>query len=93
MYGIKKYLLGVNKIHPINLIIDVHGHSNALNSFFYGNVARKDHLNSKLFPFYCSRKVKQISFQQSTFSVCASKKSTARVVLAEMFPKAMVYTF
>lgn len=83
----------MNKVHPITMIIDVHGHSNALNSFFYGNPVKKDLPSSKLFPFYCSRKVKQISFQQSTFSVCPSKKSTARVVLADMFPKAMVYTF
>ena len=74
--------------------MDVHGHSNAVNSFFYGNPLRKDSVtNPKYFPYYCSRKIKQVSFQQSTFSVSHSKKTCARVVLAEMFPKALVYTF
>jgi hypothetical protein len=41
VYYIKKYLLNINKITPLKLIIDLHGHSNALNSFFYGNPVKK----------------------------------------------------
>ena len=49
--------------------------------------------NSKYYPYLCSKKCKQISFLQSTFTVTEDKKNTARVVLSEMFPKALVYTF
>lgn len=93
IYSLKKFFHSLNKAAPIALIIDIHGHSNSLNSFFYGNPPRKDAENPKLFPYYCSRKVKQISYHQSTFAISDDKKSCARVVLAEMFPKALVYTF
>jgi len=36
--------------------------------------------------------MKEISFVQSTFSISEDKKNSARVVLNEMFPKALVYT-
>lgn len=70
IHALKKFLHQLNKTNPISLIVDIHGHSNSLNSFFYGNPApRKDSENPRLFPYYCSRKIKQISFAQSTFSV------------------------
>lgn len=78
------------------MIIDVHGHSRALNSFFYGNPPKKDSsLNEspKLFPYFCSKRIKQISYIQSTFTATEDKKNTARIVLSEMFPKALIYTF
>lgn len=81
IYSLKKFFHCLNKVSPISLIIDIHGHSNSLNSFFYGNPAKKEGDNPKLFPFYCSRKVKQISYSQSTFSITDDKKSCARVVL------------
>ncbi len=93
IYSLKKYLHALNKTNPIALIIDIHGHSNSLNSFFYGNPPKKDSDNPRLFPYYCSRKIKQISFAQSTFKVSEDKKACARVVLSEMFPKALIYTF
>lgn len=74
VYYIKKFLLNLNYNSPISLILDVHGHSKSLNSFFYGNPPKKDILTgqieeTKLFPFVCSKKIKQISFLQSTFSI------------------------
>lgn len=94
IHALKKFLYALNKTNPIALIVDIHGHSNSLNSFFYGNPPpRKDSENPRLFPYYCSRKVKQISYTQSTFTVSEDKKASARVVLSEMFPKALVYTF
>lgn len=77
----------VNKDSPISLIIDVHGHSKSLNSFFYGNPPKKDAISnsyddSRLFPYVCSRKIKQISFLQSTFTITEDKKNSARVVLS-----------
>jgi hypothetical protein len=41
VYCLKKFLYSLNKISQISLIIDIHGHSNALNSFFYGNPQKK----------------------------------------------------
>lgn len=87
IYSIKKYLSNVNRITEIKLILDLHGHSSALNSFFYGNPNRKDGIsqmqgeNPKLFPYYCSKQMKEISFVQSTFSISEDKKNSARVVL------------
>lgn len=97
VYYIKKYLQLINKTAPISMIIDLHGHSKSLNSFFYGNPCRKENTlhqaeDPRLFPYICSKKIKQISFNQSTFCVSEDKKNSARVVLSELFPKALVYT-
>lgn len=88
----------MNKMASICLIVDIHGHSKLLNSFFYGNPQRKDITygnmdDPRLFPYFCSKRIKQISFNQSTFNVSEDKKNSARVVLAEIFPKSLVYTF
>lgn len=96
--AIKKSLLALNLSAPISLIVDIHGHSASLNSFFYGNPTRKDTSpahseNKSLFPYFCSKKMKQVSFSQCSFTISDSKKDCARVVLSEMFPKALVYTF
>lgn len=97
MYYIKKYLNIINKESPIALIVDLHGHSKSLNSFFYGNPPKKDLITGttedpRLFPYVCSKKIKQISFNQSTFNITDDKKNSARVVMSEMFPRAHVYT-
>ncbi len=39
--SIKKYLYNANRMTLIKLIIDIHGHSSAFNSFFYGNPMKK----------------------------------------------------
>ena len=41
VYHTKKLLFEVNKNYPISLILDIHGHSKSLNSFFYGNPSKK----------------------------------------------------
>ena len=41
VYSLKKFLYALNKVSQISLIIDIHGHSNAINSFFYGNPHKK----------------------------------------------------
>ena len=95
--SIKKFLVEVNRENPISIILDLHGHSRAVNSFFYGNPSKKENSNGyenpRFFPYFCSKKIKQISYLQSTFKATECKKNTARVVLSEIFPKALVYTF
>lgn len=41
IFYIKKFLSSINKITPISLIIDIHGHSTSFNSFFYGNPSKR----------------------------------------------------
>lgn len=87
IYYIKKYMQLVNKTCPISLIVDLHGHSKSYNSFFYGNPPKKDIITGtsedpRLFPYVCSKKIKQISFAQSTFNITEDKKNSARVVLS-----------
>lgn len=90
-FYIKKYLKKINEEASILLIIDIHGHSKSLNSFFYGT-AKNNKDNAKILPYFLSRRIKQISYHQCYFSVTEDKLNTARVVLSEMFPKALVYT-
>jgi cytosolic carboxypeptidase protein 2/3 len=62
VYYVKKFLLEVNRVNPISLILDIHGHSKNMNSFFYGNPSpKKDNLNiedPKIFPYICSKRIK-----------------------------------
>lgn len=61
----------------------MHGHSKALNSFFYGvETSSKFGESSKLFPFFCSKKINKISYLQSEFTLGENKKNTARAVLS-----------
>lgn len=41
----------------------------------------------------CSRRNARISFEECTFNITEDKRNTARVVLQELFPSALIYTF
>lgn len=52
-----------------------------------------------LFPYMCSKRIQQISFQnfevvmRDTLIMNSMKKNSCLLVLSEMFPKALVYEF
>jgi predicted deacylase len=95
-YYIKVYLRKIHQESPITLILDLHGHSKSFNSFFYGNPKNMQSYttkeNPKFLPYFLSTKIKEISYSQCCFGVTQGKSDTARVVLGEIFPKALVYT-
>lgn len=46
-----------------------------------------------MFPYLCSVRTNKVSYSDCTFNISEDKKNTARVVLNEMFPQTLVYTF
>ena len=66
-----------------------------MNSFFYGNPCgdSSQYGDNRLFPYICSLKSEKVAYSSCTFTTSEDKKNTARVVLNEMFPAALVYTF
>ena len=45
VYYLKKFMYEVNRTNPISLILDIHGHSKSMNTFFYGNPSKKENSN------------------------------------------------
>lgn len=65
---IKKYVSQFAKGREIAMVLDLHGHSRKLFSFFYGNRSSSQAAEIRLFPYICS-KIGQntIRFEDSTF--------------------------
>ena len=85
----------ISKKQPIELIVDLHGHSRRMGSFFYGNDYGQNHM---LFPYIASKMNRSILFEKSKFSHETendAKFSTARVVLGNIVKDAggYVYTY
>jgi len=51
---VKKYISVNSKNRQIAFIIDLHGHSRKLYSFFYGNIGESPQ-SVRLFPYICSK--------------------------------------
>lgn len=52
---VKKYLSQISKGREILLVLDIHGHSRKLFSFFYGNKSSGYPVEIRLFPYICSK--------------------------------------
>ena len=92
---IKNTIRKITKKQPVDLIIDLHGHSRRMGSFFYGNDYGPNHM---LFPYIASKMNRSILFERSKFSHETendAKFSTARVVLGNMVKDTggYVYTY
>ena len=51
---LNKEILDLSKKSPINTLIDLHGHSRKMFSFFYGN-PNSDSCLARIFPYLCSK--------------------------------------
>ena len=65
---VKRYLNQLLKGRDVAFIIDLHGHSRKMFSFFYGNPSSSSPADVRVFPFLCSKLApNQIRFEDSTF--------------------------
>ena len=66
---IKNYLNDKIKNKKLVFAIDLHGHSRKMFSFFYGNPSNNNPINSRIFPFLCSKiGFPFIRFEDCTFA-------------------------
>ena len=65
VHAIKQYVRKLSKRQPIELVVDLHGHSRRMGSFFYGN---KDGKNPMVFPYVASKSSPHILFERCKFS-------------------------
>eukprot|EP00825_Cyclidium_porcatum_P016768 TRINITY_DN1968_c0_g1_i3.p1 TRINITY_DN1968_c0_g1~~TRINITY_DN1968_c0_g1_i3.p1 ORF type:complete len:218 (-),score=41.05 TRINITY_DN1968_c0_g1_i3:113-766(-) len=77
----------------VRLILDLHGHSKKMNSFFYGNPNEEMPHIPKSFPLAAAQLNQDISFRSSSFKLIPEKSSTMRQALFEEFYHNYVYTF
>lgn len=77
----------------MRFILDLHGHSKKLNSFFYGNPCPENPDVVRIFPFVCSKLHPGVQFLDCTFSSEEYKKQAARVHLSTVHKLIHVYTF
>ena len=77
---LKKYMSGLFRGRDVAFILDLHGHSRKLYSFFYGNSSTANPVEIRLFPLMCSKLSPHcIRFEDSTFACEEQKRYTARI--------------
>jgi hypothetical protein len=76
----------------IKLIIDLHGHTQKRQAFFYGCNDRNQPHKCRLFPYLLSKLSPSYDFGSSNFSIDKSKISTARVTLFMLLKSCDVFT-
>lgn len=66
---IKKYLGQIGKGRDISFILDLHGHSRKMFSFFYGNPSSSNPIDVRVFSMICSKMSPNfIKFEDCTFT-------------------------
>ncbi|GAB5373364.1 hypothetical protein AAMO2058_001744700, partial [Amorphochlora amoebiformis] len=83
IYHAKLALLRLASERNVLLSTDFHGHSKAMNLFFYGcenNTDEKYRLEEKVFPFMFEQNSEAFSFESCYFKVQPNKSGSARVV-------------
>jgi cytosolic carboxypeptidase protein 2/3 len=66
---IKKYLSQIAKGRDISFILDLHGHSRKMFSFFYGNPSPANPVDVRIFSLLCSKMSPNfIKFEDCTFA-------------------------
>lgn len=91
---IKRYISSIAKGREVAFILDLHGHSRKMFSFFYGNPSSSNPAEVRVFPLLCSKLGPNcVRFEDSTFLSEEYKRNTARVQLGLSFRNAQVLTF
>jgi cytosolic carboxypeptidase protein 2/3 len=52
---IKKYFTQLSKGREVAMVLDLHGHSRKLFSFFYGNPSSSNPIEPRVYPYLCSK--------------------------------------
>jgi hypothetical protein len=91
LMAIKKLAQDLSKDKKLKLVLDLHGHSRCMRSFFYGNPYYIKEL-PRVFPLICSRLNGDISYLHSTFTSPPDKMTTARAILAKLASPVFVST-
>jgi hypothetical protein len=81
IYYSKEMILKLSPQLKMGLIIDLHGHSNAYNTFMYGNHITEQPSVCKQFPFLLSKISSLFSYHQCEFKMQRNKKGTGRINL------------
>lgn len=91
--AVKAYLQELSKERDIRFIVDLHGHSKKLGSFFYGNPCPENPDVVRIFPYACSKLTTAVQYDECTFAAEEYKRKAARVYLSFLFRQIHVYTF
>lgn len=91
---IKRYFVQLSRSREIAFILDLHGHSRKLYSFFYGNPSTSNPIEPRVYPLLCSKLGPNlIRFEDSTFTNEEYKRNTARIQFYNSFKIPYIYTY
>lgn len=90
---IKRYIAEVTKGREIAFMLDLHGHSRKMFSFFYGNPNPANPADVRMFPLICSKLSPHLRFEDCTFTSDELKRNTARVQFGLSFRCSNIFTF
>ena len=89
----KRYIAQLSKGREIAFMLDLHGHSRKMFSFFYGNPNPASPIDARLFPLISSKLNPTIRFEDCTFTTEDDKRNTARVQFGLLFKCTNIFTF
>ncbi|EAS05471.2 zinc carboxypeptidase family protein (macronuclear) [Tetrahymena thermophila SB210] len=81
VFHMKEMIKTFGREREIKLIIDLHGHSRKMNTFFYGCSYKEDPVLTRIYPYMMSKMTDYINFEECRFNVQKSKEKTARITL------------
>lgn len=91
---VRRYITQLYKSRRIAIVLDLHGHSRKLFSFFYGNPNPGNPCETRIFPLICSKLSPNfIRFEDSSFVNDQYKRNTARIQLFLSLKLPNIYTF
>jgi len=74
-------VLKLHEQRKVAFVIDLHGHSNQLNAFTYGNIDPEHSFLNKVFPLTLCKTSDVFNYNYCSYSMHKSKKGTARLSL------------
>ena len=84
----------ITKGRDVSFILDLHGHSRKMFSFFYGNASAANPIDVRVFSLLCSKlNPNYIKFEDCTFAYEEYKRNTARVQFGLSFKTLNIFTF
>ena len=92
VYYVKNQILELSEKKIIKLVVDLHGHTQKRQAFFFGCNDKSQPHKCRLFPYLLSKLSTSFDFGSANFSIARAKLSTARITLFMLLKNCDVFT-
>lgn len=92
MYFIKNQIVDTHEQRQVKMVIDLHGHTQKRQAFFYGCADKLMPHRARLFPYMTTKVSQAFEFASCNFALQKSKESTARITLYNIIKSPDIFT-